>query len=170
VIPIAKPEEALKEERGQLVFLNPADVAARKLAALKMIENDPAGAEINLRINDVIMQVKNQELTVKNLRQQMETAKADMESVEADLAQEINMATDPGTTKAKYSNAEARSAALTKAKGSNTIYLAALRRFQDAQNAHDTARIELSTLERQLSAMSGARDHAASRLRAIASL
>ena len=77
---------------------------------------------------------------------------------------------DPKTTKAMYSNAEARSAALKQKKAQDPTYLAALRRFQDAQNAHDDARIELATLEKHLAATTGARNHAEARLKAIAAL
>lgn len=162
--PMPRPDTPLFGVVEHLEPPSPDEIAARKLAALKIVEDSLGIGGYDEQIDRLLTDIRSQAEAVRNYRQAVKTAQDALATTETELALPIN------ANKVQYPNDAARKSAIEKAKATDPAYQSALRALQDAQNALDTAQLDLDDLERRLSAVKGARSYAAERLRLVASV
>lgn len=90
--------------------------------------------------------IRAQKSQVEAARVNFKDAQAAVAELEAEMASEISSATNPGTGKPAYSNAEARSAELIKRKAENPEYKAAFGAMRKAEEALSIAQYDLEKL------------------------
>lgn len=148
----------------------PMDVAAKKLAAIKMVE-DSLGLDCDFddRIDQLLGQIKNQDATARNYRGQVVDAEENLKAIELDIAGLVAVEPDPMRPSQKFfSNADARIAETSRRKANSQAYQTAKKVLTLARNNMDTADMELRDLERRLNALHGASKRSNARLNAFA--
>ncbi len=126
--------------------------------------------ELITRLMSYPKQIEQQQEAVKEAKQVVKEAEGELQLAESLLMAEIQIATDPRTGKAMFSNDTARKAELAKRQAGNEGYQSALQRLRDAESALGTAQFELDKLLNEFSALKVVGDMTAGRLRLMAGL
>lgn len=104
------------------------------------------------RILDYPRRIRDQQEKITALSQGMKAAKSNLMAAEGCLMAVITTTMNPDTNKPTYSNKEARDAALAQKKQIDPEYQAALKQFNDAEEAHNSALFDLKMLEDEFKA------------------
>jgi chromosome segregation ATPase len=102
---------------------------------------------VKLELDQYPDKIKAQKAQVRDLKQAFNDIDADRANRELELLADITDETDPGTSKAKYSNEKARQAELVKRCRADQDYIAAAKRSREAETALNQAQDELDMLE-----------------------
>ena len=97
-------------------------------------------------------EIKHAESDLLTCRRGMEEAKGEMELAKQIVVAMVSEAKDHQTGKAKYSNAEVRSAKVAQRLAGDEDYLAAKKEFQGAEDDVSAAQFELTRLHNEFSA------------------
>jgi len=104
------------------------------------------------KIQEYPRKIREQQGKITALSQAMDAAKSNLMAAEGVLMAVITTEINPDTNKPRFSNKEARDAELNQKKLTDPEYRAALRQFNDAEEAYKSALFDLKMLEDEFKA------------------
>lgn len=126
--------------------------------------------EITTRLMTYPERIAQQQEAAQVAKQALKETEEELQLAESLLMAEIQIAMDPRTGKAMFSNETARKAELAKRQAINDEYQKALARFREAESALGTTQFELDRLFNEFSALKTVGSMTAGRLNLMAGL
>ncbi|MBU7006350.1 hypothetical protein [Phosphitispora fastidiosa] len=120
------------------------------------------------KILDYPRRIREQQENITALSQMFKATKSNLLAAEGVLMAMIAAEINPNTNKPAFSNKESRDAALAQIKMSDPEYQAALKQFNEAEEAYNSAQFDLKMLEDEFKAHSTVGGMMASKLSLLA--